>query len=200
MASLAFAYLPDASTAVTSHPSDATLQACASVSKDSCGVEASDMNDVKPSMSLPLPGKPYIVASQALQAAPSMYYGSSPRKYKLTVRDIEASRISVPSLLLCSRLPALLQSPVATGCVNSFATTTTSLTIAEAPSLPHIAHLLQYETKVTHEEKHHLPLDKMDYDNRITDDDIILPPTTLVELQQQAIVNEYKSRSPRCPS
>jgi hypothetical protein len=200
IASLVSEYLTDTSTANEPRHSDAFMQACTLIAQDNYVVDANDVHDARPSMSLPPPAKPYIVARQALQAASTKYYGSSPRKYKLVGCSNIADRVHDTTPLLLSHLPSLFRSAMATGRLNSSVMATTLSTIAEAPTLPHIEHLLRHNTRVTHNDEEHLDEGKMDQDSVITDDQIALPPMTLVELQQQALVNEFKSWSPRCPS
>jgi hypothetical protein len=200
IASLTSAYLTNTSIAHEPCRSGTFMQTCTPIAQDSCVDNASDALDVKHPMSILSPAKPYIVARRVPQAALTKYYGSSPRKYKLVACNNIAARVHVTAPLLFSRLPPLLESAVATGRLNEFATTTTSSAIVEAPTLPHIEKLLRNNTRVTHNDEEHLGEDKMDHDSAITDDQIALPPMTLVELQQQALVNEFKSRIPRCPS
>jgi hypothetical protein len=94
-----------------------------------------DVRVVKPSTPFLLPPpEPYGVAKQTL-LAPSAYYGSSPRTYRLA----GSSRVDVTPAIF-SRLPSRLDSAIATAPVDkTTATTTTHSTTSNLPKLDRLA-------------------------------------------------------------
>ncbi|KAF1850663.1 uncharacterized protein K460DRAFT_350691 [Cucurbitaria berberidis CBS 394.84] len=106
-------------------------------------ISMSDTEDVKPPKLRP---KPYIVVEQT-HVAPSAYYGSSPRKYRLSGRSNPSTRVFARAPPILARLPSRATSATATGRVNKPNITTTNL--AKTPTLSSIKKILEEIGKLT---------------------------------------------------
>jgi hypothetical protein len=129
-----------------------------------------NMRGVKPLMPPP-PTEPYAAATQT-HLVPTLYCGSSPRKYRLTAPDSSTGRLNVLSPPFSMRLPPQSDPVIATRRVNKTTATTTTSYHASTPQptqVSHLGHSSRDKSNTTTSTRDKMDENDFDYDEAFTE-------------------------------